>query len=167
MKEVFESEGWTITKKEKIAQLGDIEIWMVEGELEEGDIEDPLYGEWLVIAVASEPQYIFSILHGSEGTEIEPVPLVEKWKLLQLLKKLETETRARISPEKWELFWDPNFPTSLVRGKKYLDIQINTGDRRVVFFRTTRRELEPLLREVIKLKKSLISAPRLPPPGEG
>lgn len=151
MIEIFTSEGWAVTKKEKMAQLGDVEIWKVEGKMDEGDIE-PLYGEWIVIAVRGEPQYVFSILRSSEGTEIEPVSLVEKYRLLRLLERLKEETRARISPEKWTLFWDPNYSVSLVRGKKYLDIQINTGDRRVVFFRTTRRELEPLLREIVDLR---------------
>ena len=154
--EVFTSEGWAITKKEKIAQLGDVEIWRVEGELDEGDIEDPLYGEWIVIAVRGEPQHVFAVLHGSEGTEIELVPLVEKYRLLRLLERLKEETRARISEEKWEPFWDPNYTASLVRGKKYLDIQINTGDRRVVFFRTTRRELEPLLQEIVELREEAL-----------
>ena len=94
--EIFTSEVWASTKKEKIAQLGDIEIWRVEGELDERDIE-PLYGEWVVIAVRGEPRYTFSVLHGSKGTEIEPVPLVEKHRLLQLLERLKKETRARIS----------------------------------------------------------------------
>ena len=153
--EVFTSEGWAIFSFFVIAQLGDIGIWKVEGKLDEGDLE-PLCGEWVVIAVRGEPRRAFAILHGSEGTEIEPAPLVEKYRLKKLLQKLTEETRARISPEKWELFWDPNYTASLVRGKKYLDIQINTGDRRVVFFRTTRRELEPLLQEIVELREEAL-----------
>jgi len=153
---VFESEGWTITKKEKVAQLGDIEIWHIEGELEEGDIEDPLYGEWIVIAVEGEPKYIFAVLHGSEGTEIEPVPLVEKYRLMQLLKKLQEKTKARISPEKWELFWTPNLQAYAHEAGKYADIKINTGNNLVVFFRTTRKELLPLLKEIVELRDRVL-----------
>jgi len=70
-----------------VARLGDIEIWRIEGELEEGDIGDPLYGEWIVIAVKGKPEHVFAVLHGSEGTEIEPVPLVEKYRLQESIRE--------------------------------------------------------------------------------
>ena len=34
--------------------------------------------------------------------------------------------------------------------------QINTGDKRVVFFRTTRKELEHLLKEIVELRKEAL-----------